>query len=377
MSVLKRFTAATAMVILIAVGGFAGGQGEGGAEGAQDVELEGAGASFVAPLMTAWADEYRDLTDGQVTVNYQSIGSGGGIRQFLEQTIMFGATEAHLNDEQMEQVEEETGGTAFNIPITLGAVAPTFNLPDFGPGGLVFDSETIADIFLGNITRWDDPQIAELNPDADLPDMQIEVVHRSDGSGTTNVWTNYLSKVSSEWEDRVGYGTSVDWPVGTGAKGNEGVAGAVMATEGAIGYNSLIYATANDIPYGDLINKSGNRIQASLETAGAAANTELPEDTRALVTDTTAEDGWPAAGFSWVMAYEKFDENDAISNRTQAEEVVRFLVWVVTDGQDMSEDLDFARLADRPTELGLDMIRRITFEGEPIGEEIVEEMVDM
>ncbi|MGM0675482.1 MAG: phosphate ABC transporter substrate-binding protein PstS [Spirochaetota bacterium] len=368
----KVLVSTTALLLLLGGTVFAEGQ----QEGVEDVELEGAGASFVAPLMTAWADEYRDETDGRVTVNYQSIGSGGGIRQFLEQTIMFGATEAHLNDEQMEDAQAETGGQAFNIPITLGAVAPTFNLPGFEGGGeIVFDGELLADIFMGEVTNWSDERIAELNPDVDLPDRQIEVVHRSDGSGTTNIWTNYLSKVSEEWADEVGFGTSVDWPVGTGANGNEGVAGAVMNTEGSIGYNSLIYATGNDIPYGAVVNQSGNTIVPSLESAGKAANTELPEDTRALVTDTTAPDGYSAAGFSWVMVYENFDENDAIDNRTQAEELVRFLVWMVTDGQELSNSLDFAQLAETPQELGLDMIRQIKWEGENIGEEIVAEQV--
>lgn len=371
MTHLRRILLGALLVGITAGFGFAGGQGE----AADSVELEGAGASFVAPLMTAWADEYRDVTDGRVTVNYQSIGSGGGIRQYLEQTIMFGATEAFLTDEQVADVESQTNGRAFNIPVSLGAVVPTFNLPGFEAGDLVLDAEITAGIFLGTITRWDDQRIAELNPDADLPDLEIEVVHRSDGSGTTNIWTSYLTKVSSEWEDRVGFGTSVDWPVGTGANGNEGVAGAVQVTEGAIGYNSLVYATLNDIAFADMINRSGNRITGSLATASAAANTELPDDTRALITDTTAEDGWPAAGFAWVLAYENFDENDAISTRTQAEELVRFLTWIVTDGQAMSNDLDFAELAETPVELGLNMIRRITWEGEIIGDDIVSQML--
>ncbi|MFW5994731.1 MAG: phosphate ABC transporter substrate-binding protein PstS [Spirochaetia bacterium] len=366
-----RHTIIAAAAVLLFVTGLAFGEGQ--QEGAEEsVELEGAGASFVAPLMTAWADEYRDVTDGRVTVNYQSIGSGGGIRQFLEQTIMFGATEAHLTDEQIEDVEADTGGTAFNVPITLGAVAPTYNVPGV-ESGLVFDGELLADIFMGEVTSWDDDRIQELNPDVDLPSESIQVVHRSDGSGTTNVWTNYLSKVSDEWDEEIGWGTSVDWPTGIGGNGNEGVAGAVQNNTGAIGYNSLIYATGNDIPYGSIVNQSGNAIEPSIESAGLAANTELPDDTRALVTDTTAEDGYPAAGFSWVMVYEHFDENDAIDTQLQAEEIVRFLVWMVTDGQEISNDLDFARLEETPQEKGLDMIRQIKWEGENIGEAIVAE----
>jgi len=367
---MKHTIIAAAAALLFVTGlAFGGGQQE-GAE--QSVELEGAGASFVAPLMTAWADEYRDVTGGRVTVNYQSIGSGGGIRQFLEQTIMFGATEAHLTDEQIADVEAETGGTAFNVPVTLGAVAVTYNVPGVD-SGLVFDGELLANIFMGNITEWDHDRLQELNPNVDLPPEPIQVVHRSDGSGTTNVWTNYLSKVSDEWDEMIGWGTSVDWPTGIGGNGNEGVAGAVQNNTGAIGYNSLIYATGNDIPYGSIINQSGNTVEPSIESAGLAANTELPDDTRALVTNTTAPDGYPAAGFAWVMVYEHFDENDAINTRLQAEEVIRFLVWAITDGQEISNVLDFARLEEVPQQKGLDMIRRIQWEGENIGEAIVAE----
>lgn len=343
--------------------------------GGRSVDLEGAGATFVAPLMTAWADDYRDLTGGRVTVNYQSIGSGGGIRQFIEQTVMFGATEAHLTDDQMEEVETRTGGVAFNIPVTLGAVVPTYNIPGIGDG-LVFDGELLAAIFMGEVTNWNDERIRSLNPDFDLPDLDIQTVHRSDGSGTTNIWTNYLSKVSERWADETGFGTSVNWPTGLGGNGNEGVAGAVMTNEGAIGYNSLIYATGNQIPYGSVLNRSGNIIEPTIVTAGNAANTDLPADARALVTDTTAPDGYPAAGFAWVMVYEHFDENDSISTRSDAEELVRFLVWIVTEGQEISNALDFARLEERPTELALDMLRQIKWEGENIGEAIVAERLD-
>lgn len=373
---IHRSIAVATVMMLFAATAFAGGAQEGANPEREAVDLEGAGASFVAPLMTAWADEYRDMTGGRVTVNYQSIGSGGGIRQFLEQTIMYGATEAHLTDEQMADVETRTGGRAFNIPVSLGAVVPTYNVPGVD-SGLVFDGALLADIFMGEITSWDDERIRELNPDADLPELAITIVHRSDGSGTTNIWTNYLSKVSGKWAEEIGFGTSVSWPSGIGGNGNEGVAGAVMTNEGAIGYNSLIYATGNNIPYGRIVNRSGNTIDASIVTAGNAANTELPDDARALVTDTTASDGWPAAGFVWVLVYERFDENDAISTRQEAEELLRFLTWMVADGQQMSNDLDFARLEERPMNLSLSMLRQVTWNGERLGEAIVDEIAGM
>ncbi|MBW6514982.1 MAG: phosphate ABC transporter substrate-binding protein PstS, partial [Candidatus Cloacimonetes bacterium] len=207
-------------------------------EAQRRVELLGAGASFPAPLVTAMADEYRDVTNGRVTINYQSIGSGGGIRQFSEQTIMFGMTEAFLSDDVMRNIEQNTSGKAFNMPITLADVVVTYNLPGIEKG-LIFDGPLLADIFLGKVKTWNDKRIQDLNPGKRLPRLPIQVVHRSDGSGTTNLWTSYLTKVSKEWETNIGYATSVNWPTGIGANGNEGVAGVVVNTPGAIGYNSF------------------------------------------------------------------------------------------------------------------------------------------
>ncbi len=339
---------------------------------AQNVELIGAGASFPAPLITAMADDYRDLTGGRVTVNYQSIGSGGGIRQFLEQTIQFGATESFLNDEQLAEAAANGGGIAFNLPITLGDVVATYNVPGVATG-LVFDGVTLAEIFLGNITSWIDPQIVALNPGVNLPNLPITVVHRSDSSGSTNIWTSYLSKASSAWAERVGTGNSVSWPTGIGGQGNEGVSGVVLNTPGSIGYNSLVYAVLNDISYASLINKSGNVIAPSLEATSAAADVEIKADTRLLITDTDAPDGYPAAGFSWVLVYENLDANNAITSRTEAEELVRFLLWAVTDGQDLSEMLSFSRIPAAVLELNLDMLRQIKWQGEAIGAQIVSE----
>jgi phosphate transport system substrate-binding protein len=337
---------------------------------AQTVELLGAGATFPAPLVTSMADDYRDLTGGRVTVNYQSIGSGGGIRQFTEQTVMFGMTEAFLNDDQLAAIATAGGGIAFNLPITLGDVVPTYNLPGVAKG-LTFDGDTLAEIFLGNITSWADPQIAALNPGVRIPPLPITVVHRSDGSGTTNIWTSYLTKVSPSWADRVGFATSVNWPVGIGGNGNEGVAGVVQNTPGAIGYNSLVYAALNDIAYGYVKNKSGNTIEPSLVATSLAADVPLPADTRILVTDTDAADGYPIAGFAWMLVYENLDANNAISTRTEAEELLRFILWAITDGQDLAEPLSFSRIPAAVLALNLDMIRQLKWQGEDLGAQVL------
>lgn len=336
------------------------------------INILGAGATFPAPLITAMADDYRDLTNRRVTVNYQSIGSGGGIRQFMEQTVMFGMSEAFLSDAVMEDIENKTGGRAFNIPITLADVVPTYNLPDI-ESKLVFSGEILVDIYLGNITRWNDPAIAQLNPDSNLPDRNITVVHRSDGSGTTNVWTSYLSRVSDEWRERVGFATSVNWPTGIGGNGNEGVAGAVINTPGSIGYNSLSYAILNSMSYGAVINSSGNIIEPSYAATTEAANIDLPDDTRILFTNTPAENGYPIAGFAWMLVYENLDQNNAIDNRREAEELIEFLIWCITDGQELSESLGFAKIPDSALQKNLQMIRQIKWNGEEIGRMLLEE----
>lgn len=338
---------------------------------ADRVNILGAGATFPAPLITAMADDYRDITNRRVTVNYQSIGSGGGIRQFMEQTVMFGMSEAFLSEEVMTNIENATGGRAFNLPITLADVVPTYNLPGTDTG-LIFSGELLVDIFLGKITRWNHPDIAELNPGVDLPESTITVVHRSDGSGTTNVWTSYLTRVSDEWRNQVGFATSVNWPTGVGGNGNEGVAGVVINTPGAIGYNSLTYAILNNMKYGSVINSSGNVIKPSYAATTEAANIELPDDTRILFTNTPAEFGYPIAGFAWMLVYENLDQNNAIQSRGEAEELVQFLIWSITEGQELAEPLGFARIPQSALEKNIVMIRQIKWNGEEIGLELLQ-----
>lgn len=343
----------------------------GSAQTYSNQDLTGAGASFPAPLMAAWADLYRDVTGGNVIVNYQSIGSGGGIRNFIEQTIHFGATEAFLNDQQLAEARQGTGGEAYNLPITLADVAITFNVPGLQTG-LVFDGEVLAGIFSGEVITWNDGRLAALNPGIELPNMLINVVHRADGSGTTNIFTSYLSSVSESWAQNIGAGTAVEWPTGVGASGNEGVAGLISNTPGTIGYNSLVYATLNNITYGYVVNAAGNTMAPSLAATSAAGNVELPADTRVLIVNTPAPDGYPISGFAWALFYENADANKAFTSREQAEETVRFLVWVMTEGQNYSEMLDFARLPEAAVELNLQRLAQVKWQGQNIGQAIVD-----
>lgn len=330
-------------------------------------EITGAGATFPAPLITTMADQFRILTDGRITVNYQSIGSGGGIRQFMEQTIMFGATERFLTDQQIAEVEQATGGTAFNIPVTLGSVVPVYNLPGYETG-LVFSGEVLADMFLGKITMWNDPRLQALNPDVELPALPVIVAHRSDGSGTTAIWTDYLSKVSDEWAERVGFGTSVQWPAGLGGSGNEGVAAVVQIIPGTVGYASLVYATLNELSYGAVLNQSGNAVVPDLESTTAAGDVDLPVDARISITDTPAPDGYPIAGFAWLLVYENLEQNNAITTREQAEALIEWLWYTVHDGQDLAPELDFAPLPQAAVQIADAMIRQLTWQGEALGE---------
>lgn len=359
----KQHVIKLALAAAVATAAFASAQAE--------ADITGAGASFPAPLIATWADVYRDVTEGAVVVNYQSIGSGGGIRQFIDQTVHFGATEAFLNQEQLDQARAGTGGEAYNLPITLADVVITYNVPGLETG-VVFDGEVLAGIFLGDVVRWNDERLAALNPGVQLPDMLINVVHRADGSGTTNIFTSYLSSVSSDWAERVGAGTAVEWPTGVGASGNEGVAGLIGNTPGTIGYNSLVYATLNDIAYGYVVNAAGNVIQPSLASTSAAGDVELPQDTRTLIVNSQHPEGYPISGFTWALLYENADANKAFTSRAQAEETVRFLAWVMTEGQEFSEVLDFARLPQAAVDLNLARLAQVKWQGENIGQAIVD-----
>ncbi|MCL5964839.1 MAG: phosphate ABC transporter substrate-binding protein PstS [Deinococcus sp.] len=334
-----------------------------GAASAQ-VTLTGAGATFPYPLYAKYFDEYAKLTG--VKVNYQSIGSGGGIRQFTEQTVAFGASDAPMTDEQIKSARAAAGGSnVLHIPTALGAVVPAYNLPGV-TATLKFDADTLAGIFLGDIKTWNDPKLVALNPEAKLPPLPITVVHRSDGSGTTFVWVDYLTKVSPTWAQKVGRGTSVQWPVGQGAKGNEGVAGVIKQSPGAIGYIELIYAKQNKIPYGAVKNKSGRFIQADLASVREAANVPLPGDARVSITDTPDPEGYPIASFTYLLLYQQAEKNKAIKSEAEAKALSDLVYWVLTDGQKFNEPLEYGRLPEVAKTRGLSLLSKMTYKGKSL-----------
>jgi len=298
--------------------------------------LTGAGATFPNPIYTKWFDAYHKKTG--IQINYQSIGSGGGIRQYTEETVDFGATDGPMNQSQIQAV----AGNVLHVPAVLGAVVVTYNLPSLGGTQLKFDGNLLVDIFMGRVSRWNDRKIAALNPGVKLPNMDLIVVHRSDGSGTTYVFTDYLNKFSREWKDKVGYATSVDWPVGLGGKGNEGVTQQVKQVEGALGYVELIYALSNNLPYAQIENAAGNFSTPSLESvSAAAAGVNLAKDTdfRVSITNAPGADAYPISSFTWLLV-RKDNKNPA-----KAKLIRDFLVWMITpEAQKMAADLHYAPL---------------------------------
>lgn len=303
--------------------------------GGKAVGLNGAGSTFVYPILSKWSAVYEDEV-GKASVNYQSIGSGGGIQQLIARTVDFGATDGPMNDEQLQ----DAGEAVLHIPVTMGAVVPTYNIEGVSKA-LNLDGPTLAGIFLGKIKNWNDEAIQKSNQGVTLPDEPIVVVHRSDGSGTTYIWVDYLAKVSPEWESQVGVGTSVNWPVGIGSKGNEGVAGQVGRTPGAIGYVELSYAIQNKMKYASVLNSAGSYVKAtpvsvSAAAVGAAAN--MPEDMRVSITDPPGKKSYPISGFTWALLYEK--QRDAKKGKA----LVDFLWWTVHEGQSYAPALDYAAL---------------------------------
>ena len=300
------------------------------------VSLTGAGATFPNPIYTKWFDAYNKKTG--VQINYQSIGSGGGIRQFTEGTVDFGASDGPMNDDQMQAV----GGKVLHVPTVLGAVVLTYNLPGIGDTRLKFDGATIAGIFQGKITKWNDKSIAALNPDVKLPDSDIIVVHRSDGSGTSYIFTDFLSKISPDWKQSVGKATSVNWPVGLGGKGNEGVTQQVKQTEGSLGYVELIYALSNGLPYGEVKNGAGKFVEpslASVSAAAASAKFEKNTDFRVSITNAPGEEAYPISSFTWLLI-----QTD-IKDPAKGKALKDFLAWMLTpEAQKMAEDLKYAPL---------------------------------
>jgi phosphate transport system substrate-binding protein len=301
--------------------------------------INGAGATFPYPIYSKWFNEYQKLHK-DIQVNYQSLGSGAGIKQVTEGTVDFGASDALMSVEQLQEFQSKRGCAVLAFPTVLGAVVVTYNIPGVTES-LNLSAETIADIFLGKITKWNDPAITSINPKIKLPNADLVVVHRSDGSGTSYCWTDYLSKVSGEWKSKVGTGASVNWPVGLGGKGNEGVTGQVKQTSGAIGYVELIYALQNQLPYANVKNAAGQFVKpelASVTAAAAAAAKDIPEDFRVSITNAAGKDAYPISTFTWLLIPEK------IQDGTKRKMITDFLHWMLSSGQDYAEGLAYARL---------------------------------
>lgn len=318
------------------------------------LSINGAGATFPYPMYSKWFDEYHK-EHPSIQINYQSIGSGGGIRQVTEGTVDFGASDGPMNDEQLKAYQEKHGSALLHFPTVLGADVPTYNIPGV-TAELNFTQEALVGIFLGKITKWNDPAIAGVNSGVKLPAEDIIVVHRSDGSGTTYIWTDYLSKVSDEWKNKVGKGTSVNWPVGLGGKGNEGVAGLVKQTPNSFGYVELIYGIQNRMPYGRVRNSSGVFIKADLSSvtaAAASASEQMPADFRVSITDAAGKTAYPIASFTWLLVPQKF------LDASKRDALKAFLKWALTDGQNYTESLSYAKLPKPVVEKELKALNEI------------------
>jgi phosphate transport system substrate-binding protein len=350
--VARRLAAGSSALVALAFAA-CGGVKEGGS-----VQLTGAGATFPYPVYSKWFDTFHRATGHQI--NYQSIGSGAGVKQFTEGTVDFGATDGPMSDAEIAAVD----GAVIHLPAVLGADVVTWNLPSLDSTRLRFDGATLADIFMGKIKRWDDARIAALNPGVRLPALDILVVHRSDGSGTTFIWTDYLSTVSPEWSARIGRGKSVNWPTGIGGKGNEGVTQQVKQVEGAIGYVELIYAMANDMPYAAVRNKSGAFVAPTLESvSAAAAGVELAADTdfRVSIVDAEGAAAYPVASFTWLLV--KPDVADAAKARALRD----FLAWMTSDeAARMAAELHYAPLPATVKRLVIERVGTLTTGGAPI-----------
>ena len=308
--------------------------------GAQSALLiNGAGATFPYPIYSKWFDQFHKM-HSNVEINYQSIGSGGGIKQITEGTVDFGASDGPLNDKQLKEFQDKHGYPVLHFPTVLGAAVPAYNIPGV-TATLKFTPAALAGIYLGKITKWNDPAIANENKGVNLPANDIIVVHRADGSGTTYCWTDYLSKVSQEWKDKVGKGTSVNWLVGLGGKGNEGVMGVIKQQPNSIGYVELIYAIQNNTPYGDVRNSAGVFVKASLagvSAAAAGAAKNMPADFRVSITDASGKDAYPISTFTWLLVPSK------IADASKRDAIKGFVKWMLTDGQNYCEGLAYAKL---------------------------------
>lgn len=314
------------------------------------MQINGAGATFPYPIYSKWFSEYNKMHPN-IQINYQSIGSGGGIRQVTNQTVFFGASDGPMTDEQLQAAP----GKLLHFPTVLGAAVPVYNIPGVSTQ-LKFTGALLADVYLGKITKWNDPAMTKVNPGANLPDTAITVVHRSDGSGTTYIWTDFLAKVSPEWKSKVGNATSVNWPTGVGGKGNEGVAGLVSQTPGSIGYVELIYALQTKISYGTVQNMAGEFVQAttdSVTAAAAGAAQKMPADFRVSITNAEGSGAYPISSFTWLLLYEN------PKDKAQAKVMLDFMKWALSDGQKFAAELGYAPLPEAVVKLELAALAKI------------------
>lgn len=351
--------------------------------GGQSITINGAGATFPFPLIDTWRVEYQSVNPS-VNINYQSIGSGGGVRQFTERTVDFGASDAPLTEEEMQSLPS----TPVHIPETIGSVVAAYNIPGIDKG-LKLTGPILADIFASKIARWDDPRIRELNPDLTLPSADIITVHRSDGSGTTFIWTSYLSQVSPEWNQTIGAGKSVQWTVGLGASGNEGVSNTILSTPNSIGYVELTYALTTDMDYASLMNGAGNFVEPTPTSTQAAvqnaismngttttgnnnssnsATISLPGGdqswTHVSLLDAPGADSYPIASFSYLLLYKELSTN--IDSMEKAQALVQFVNWAITDGQQFASPLHYVPLPDSVVQHNQQTLRSLTFNGQPV-----------
>ena len=343
-SAFKRTRAAFALAIAAGVVAFVAGVA------AQAIRINGAGATFPYPIYSKWFSEYNKL-HSNVEINYQSIGSGGGIRQLTNQTVFFGASDAPMTNEQLQSAP----GKILHVPTVLGAVVPIYNIPNL-TGELKFSGPVLADIFLGKVTKWNNPAIAKLNAGVTLPNRDIVVAHRAEGSGTTYIWVDYLSKVSPEFKAKVGVNAAVNWPTGVGGRGNEGVTGVVQQTPGSIGYVELIYALQNKIAYGSVQNMAGEPTKASVQSvtaAAAEAAKQMPPDFRVSITNAPGKGVYPISSFTWMLLYEN------PKDKAQAKALIDFMKWALTDGQKFASDLGYAPLPEAVVKLEMAALAKI------------------
>jgi len=315
--------------------------------------INGAGATFPYPIYSKWFDQFHKANGAQI--NYQSVGSGAGIKQVTEGTVDFGASDGPMNDDQLKAYRAKNGTGILHFPTVLGAAVPTYNIPGVNET-LNFTPDALAGIFLGRISKWNDPAIANANKGVNLPGNDIVVIHRSDGSGTTYIWTDYLSKVSGDWKDKVGKGTSINWPVGLGGKGNEGVTGLLKQTPNSIGYVELIYAAQNKINYGTVKNLAGSFVKADLASvseAAAGASKTMPDDFRVSITNAPGKSAYPISSFTWLLIPEKFKD------ATKRDTIKNFVKWAITDGQEVAESLSYAKLPKEVVEKELKALSKV------------------